>query len=632
MLISLRTKGASLIAKILFGFLIVSFAWWGVPNLFDPASQQAEVAEVDGVAITAVQLRRDADREVQQLQSVFGGQLGPEQIRQFGIVDRALDSLIERTMFARYAEKIGLRVPDDLIAKRIQAETAFQNGVGEFDPNRFAYLLNQNGITEDQYVDSLRREAVNGQLVGAMRPASGAPAALASKLYAYRLQGRVAETMLIGDAGIGEIPPPDDAALQTYYDQNPVRYQAPEYRALTIVRLDPADHADESAVTEDDVTAEFESRKPEFEQPETRELEQIVYPDEAAAKAAYDKIIQGSTPLQVAQETVKRDPIQLGNTAKAQLMSVLGEKLADAAFAAPAGKPTMPLLGPVGWHLIFVKKVTPGTTADIVKLRARLVHDIAVRNAVDGIIEMTNQLEDALGGGATLAEAAQSLNLPVETVVAVDQQGMDADGKKIASLAGDAVVLPSAFATAEGEDSNLAETANGGYLMLHVDGITPAATRPLEAVREQVAADWLVAERQRLAAEKAQDIAERIQGGATLATIARELGVTVAVSKSFTRDAGDEAVGIAPALASKLFELAVGAVATNRSARDDGEVVAVLTEVKAVDLAAAEKDVEGMRDSLSRAIATDLFEQFGVALRRDISVTRNQNAVDALYQ
>jgi dihydroneopterin aldolase len=39
-----------------------------------------------------------------------------------------------------------------------------------------------------------------------------------------------------------------------------------------------------------------------------------------------------------------------------------------------------------------------------------------------------------------------------------------------------------------------------------------------------------------------------------------------------------------------------------------------------------------MQSSLSSTIAADLFEQFSAALRREISVTKDQAAVDALYQ
>ncbi|MGH6933352.1 MAG: SurA N-terminal domain-containing protein [Dongiaceae bacterium] len=632
MLISLRTKGASLIVKLLFGLLIISFALWGVPNLYDQASQQTDAAEVGGETISLTQLRRESDRDVQQLQAAFGGKLGPEQIQQFGIVDRALDSLIERTLFAVYAEKVGMRVPDDLLARRLQSEPALQNAVGEFDPSRFAALLRQREITEDQFLDSLRRDTVNGQLVGAMQPASAAPKTLASALYAFRKETRVAETILVTDSSIVDLPAPDEAALKTYHDENSSRYEAPEYRTLTIVRFDPEDRADESSVTEEDVVAEYESRKAEFEQPETRVLEQIVYPDEAAARAAYDKIVQGSTPLQIAQETVKRDPIQLGIVTEVQLSKVLGEKLAEAAFATQEGKPAEPMFGPVGWHVVIVKKVTPGSAQVLADVHARLAHDIAVRNAVDGIIELTNKLEDALGSGMTLAEAAQSLELPVETVAAVDPRGNGPDGKAIAGMADDGVSLPTAFATAEGEDSDLAELPNGGYLMVHVDGITLAAVRPLDEVREQATADWQASERQRLAAEKAQAIAERIQGGETLAKIAEETGLVVKVTRPFTRDAGDDAADLTPALAANIFELEIGAVATNRNAKDDGEVVAVLREIKPVDVAAADKDLSEMQDSLSRAIAADLFEQFSTALRQEISVTKNQDAVDALYR
>ena len=61
MLISLRSKGASWMIKILFGFLILSFAAWGVPDLYQAIQPQAIAANVGDTEISADELRKAVD-------------------------------------------------------------------------------------------------------------------------------------------------------------------------------------------------------------------------------------------------------------------------------------------------------------------------------------------------------------------------------------------------------------------------------------------------------------------------------------------------------------------------------------------------------------------------------------------
>src|SRR5574341_421534 len=117
MLISLRSKGASWVVKILFGLLIVSFGFWGIPQTFRSFQWAPVAATVGDTDITAEELRKAVDFEVKNLQRKFGNQLQPEQLRRLGLVDRALDGLIEPALLEAYATDLDMAVPDELLEK-----------------------------------------------------------------------------------------------------------------------------------------------------------------------------------------------------------------------------------------------------------------------------------------------------------------------------------------------------------------------------------------------------------------------------------------------------------------------------------------------------------------------------------
>src|SRR3546814_6276146 len=119
-----------------------------------------------------------------------------------GLDRRVLDEMISRTLFDVYAAQIGMTVPDDLVVQRIRSDPVFRNDLGQFDRSRFSFLLQQNGLTEPDYVALLRRDIARDQLVGAVTSGVTAPTALVEVLHAYHAETRVAETLLIPASSI----------------------------------------------------------------------------------------------------------------------------------------------------------------------------------------------------------------------------------------------------------------------------------------------------------------------------------------------------------------------------------------------------------------------------------------------
>ncbi|WP_162912931.1 SurA N-terminal domain-containing protein [Rhodospirillaceae bacterium SYSU D60014] len=624
MLNTLRASVSSWVVKILFLLLVASFAVWGIGDIFRSPGQEATVAKVGDVAITGEQLSREFRREMNRLQSLFRGQLDVEQARQMGLDRRVLNDMISRTLFNVYATEIGMTVPDNLVVQQIRNDPVFRNDLGQFDRSRFNFLLQQNGLTEPEYVALLRRDIARDHLVSAVTAGVSAPPALVEALHSYRAETRVAETLLIPASSITGIPTPDDAALAAFHEGHADRYQAPEYRSVAIVELSPQELAKEIKVSDEDVRAAYEERRGGFNVPERRQIEQIVFPDEAAAKAAADMLREGLAFAEVAQRTTGGAPIDLGTVERATML----QELSDAAFTPAEGQVSAPVQSPLGWHLLHVTEVEPAHAPTFEELEEELRHDIAMNQAVDSIISIANQLEDELAGGASLKEAAEQLNLNMTQIEAVSAAGKAPNGTDTA-LVGRPALLSLAFSTPEGEDSALTETRGGGYAILRVNSVQPPALRPLEEVREQVVADWEAAQRAEAAAEKAEAAAERVRGGEALSAVASELGLTVQTSKPVRRDAGDPAANVPQELTAKLFTLEDGGVAT--AAVNEGHVVAQLTEIEPADAATDSVRVNDLRRTVTEAMTGDIITQFGDALRREVEVTTNPSAIDALF-
>jgi peptidyl-prolyl cis-trans isomerase D len=325
----------------------------------------------------------------------------------------------------------------------------------------------------------------------------------------------------------------------------------------------------------------------------------------------------------VAEEMTGEPPIDLGAMGK----DALPTELAEPAFALAEGTASAPIESVLGWHILRVVKVEPRQEPAFEEVREELATDIAMQIAIDSMVSIANQLDDELGAGASLEEAAQALALTPRRIESIDRQGRDPAGEPVTELpAGRFLAL--AFETEAGRESLLTETANGDFFILRVDSVTPAQLRPLDEVRAEVTELWRDAQRAKLAREQAEALAERIESGNEFEVVATEAGLIVARTKPVTRFETAIASTPSPTLAAKLFQLSVGQVTT--ATAPEGHLVAKLIEVVAADPYTDPDTVAAVRENLVGALQGDLLEQFLATMRGEYGVEIKQQALDEL--
>jgi peptidyl-prolyl cis-trans isomerase D len=625
MLIQMRSKAAKAVTFLLFALLILSFAIWGIGDIFRVGGQATVVAEVGAVKITQNEFSRDLSREMNTLRQRFGGQFDIVQAQALGIVDQILEQMITRALFEQKAEDLRMLVGDDEVRKHIRELPVFQDELGNFDRFRFEQILRSNSLSEAQFVATLSNDINRQQIIEAITGASAAPRVLAEALYAYQQERRVAETLSVSADDLPALGEPSAEDLEKVHEEYAGRFRAPEYRSLTLIHIVAEDLAKEVSVSDEELREEFESRRDEFGQPEKRGVAQIVLPNEAAALAAKALLDDGKGFSEVAQSILGRDPVDLGMVSHEDLDVQLPE-LAKAAFALDARAFAGPIESPFGWHILQVKAIEPGKEPDFEAAREELTRELALREAVDTMVSIANDLDEELGSGASFEEAAGLLQLELRSIPAIDAGGKDPEGKAIAGLPPLGEFSQVAFETEVGRESLLIETRDGDFFALRVDGVTPAATRPLEEVRDQVVALWKDLEQDRLTRERAEALAKRIEDGESLAAVAESEGLTVTATEPVTRQQTESAGLPSRELSAKLFEIAKGEVTT--APAGNGYVVARLTEIQPADVAAGAEAVDGLQDSLARSLQSDLLAGFIETLRERMGVSINERVVE----
>jgi peptidyl-prolyl cis-trans isomerase D len=618
----LRGVVAKILVYTLFGLLIVSFAIWGIGDIFRGGGQDTTVATVGDRQIEETEFRRVMAQEYNALQQQLGQRLDPEMARAIGLPRQVLNQLVVDNLFAYQAEDMGLVVSEDAMRQSILNDPRFRDQLGNFDRTRFQAFLRSQGLSEAGYLQRLQAQIVRDRVVQALSSGVEVPRTLAETIYRYRNQTRVADYVELRRETVGAIQDPDEEALQSFYEQKQDDYLAPEYRSATYIHLRPEALFPEMAVSDEELRTAYEERKDQLGTPERRAVSQMVFETREAADEAVARLDQGADFAELARELTGQPPIDFGTVTRAELPG----ELAQAAFEIGSGETSLPVETDFGWHLLRVGEVQPGDTPSFESVKEELREDLLMAQAVDDLVSVANQLDDELASGATLEEAAETLNLPLETLEAVSREGRTPAGEAAQGLGRNQRFLETAFATEAGESSLLLETDAGGYFVVRVDGVTPAAPEPLEEIRDRVVADWKAEERDQRLLERAGELAARLREGQTLSGVAEDEGLEVMTTQPLTRDEVDPNVTPSARLAGQLFGLEPGesTVATS----PDGQLVAVLTEIIPADPQANAEQVTQLQGQLANTLSNDLLNLYGTALQRDYGVSIDQAAVE----
>ena len=626
MLTAIRTHTKSLVVKILAGLLVVSFAVWGIEDMFTLATSSASpIFEVGSLEGDEDVIRDEVRRQIRRLRPIFGNQFTVDQAKALGIVESVVQRQIDDTALRLASQGMGIEISDDLVSKEIRNTPGFQ-AFGSFDQARFQRFLNENLMTEARYITAIRGELSNNQLLDSFTSKT-APKMLVDSVYRHRQEKRIAETIVVSDSTQQKISEPDQPTLIGYHKDKASLFTAPEFRALSVVRLDAADLAGEILVADNEVKEAYEARVDEFTTPETRNVKQMIVAEEADAKRASEALSQGRDFAAVAMEITKMDAtaIDLGRVGRADMPF---PELTDAVFALKSGESSAPQKSPLGWHVFSVNGIQLGGTKTFDGVKDRLTKDIAMEKAIDSLFELANKLEDSLGGGATLEETASQLNLKVVKFDAVDRSGKGKDSKPISNLpGGDFIGI--AFSTEEGAESPLSETGNDGYFVLRVDGITAPVLKPLDTIKAEVIQAWKDEKRAEKSKQAATAIVARVNSGTLLNAIASEMGLKIMTSPALTRQPGKNSSGLPQPLVDKVFSLSKGEAAMARSG--SGYAVGRLKEVTTAVPAADKEGLDKISGQLGLALQEDIFTQLAGGLRDRYGVTVNRQAIDGLF-
>ncbi|MEM9550255.1 MAG: peptidyl-prolyl cis-trans isomerase [Pseudomonadota bacterium] len=596
---------------ILMGLLFVGLAGFGATNL---SGTIRTVGSVGDQSISVDAYFRELQQEIRAVEAQTRQRLPMAQAQALGLDQTALARLVTRAALDQETADLGISIGDENLQAEILQIPAFQGLNGSFDRESYRFALNQAGMSESEFEDDLRRETARTLVQGAVLSGVEMPAAATDAVVDFIAARRsFTWAALTAEDLETPLPTPSSGDLRGFYEDNLADYTLPETKVITYALLSPEMIIDTVEVDADALRALYDERSAEFNQPERRLVERLVYTSEDAAAAAVALVESGETTFDALVEDrgLALADVDLGDVTRDALGAA-----ADAIFAAEINDVVGPLPSSLGPALFRINGSLAAQITSFDEAEPELRDELASDRARRVIEAQSQDVDDLLAGGATIEELTSETDMELGQIdwTEASFEGVAAyDGFRTAAI--------------EAQTDDFPEVAfleDGSIFALRVNEVLAPRAQPFEDARPRVAEDWRISAQQAELEGKANRI---------LSTLATDGDFQAAelverTEAGLTRSAFIE--GTPPTFMTEVFEMKPGDL---RVISGGGAVIIVRLDetLPPADTSDTEALRTALAQQLNQALAQDLFDAYARDAQLRARPQIDQRALNAVH-
>lgn len=416
MMDSLRTAANSLVLKIIFGIIIVSFILTGVSGYLIGGSNNY-AAKVNGQEISRGQFENAFNSERNRMQQQLGDQfseLAANEGYMKTLRQQVLNRLVDEALLDQYSRELKLSISDEQVKQAIFSTPAFQVD-GKFDNNRYNAIVNQMGMTADQYAQALRNQLTTQQLINGVAGTEFMLKGETDELAALVAQQRIVREATIDVNALAAKQSVTEQEVASHYEQNKNHFMMPEQFRVSYIKLDAA--AMQETASDADIQSYYDQHQDQFTQPQRNRYSIIQTKTEDEAKAVLDALNKGGDFAALAKEK-SADIISARNGGDMGWLeeSTTPEELKNAGLK-EKGQLSGVIKSSVGFLVARLDDVQPAQVKPLSEARDEIAAKVKQEKALDAYYALQQKVSDAASNdNESLAGAEQAAGMKaVET-------------------------------------------------------------------------------------------------------------------------------------------------------------------------------------------------------------------------
>lgn len=632
MLLSLMRKHAkSYLIKFLIGIIAVVFIFYFGYSF--RSKEGVKIALVNGETITGLEYQKTYRSMLEALQREYKSVWSDNLIKVFNVKNRALETLINQKLVNQEAKRIGLDITDKEIQDRILSYPAFQQN-GQFDESRYRALLYNNRMKPEDFESSIAQELLQRKVEQFLMSFSSVTEQDVLDHYIYANEKVKVSFVKFLPENFVESVKPDQAGMETYFDENKETYRVPEKIKITYLVIDPDKYAGEIKVSDQDVRDYYEENIASYRVKKEVRARHILFRLAESAPEEEDKKVKeraasvlkkaraGEDFAALAKEysegPTKAAGGDLGYFSEGQMV----KPFESAAFKLKKGEISDLVKTPFGYHIIKSEDVREARTKTLEEVREQIAKNLSSLAAADIAHEKALSLIDQMPYDVDLAQYGNEQKVPVKESAYFTQD------EDIPDIGGDDKLRKSLFSLQKNEVSELLEI-KGKFYIIQVSDRKPSHVPELKAVEARVKEDY----RHSLAMAEAKSAAEKysakLKQGEDWLDLAKKAGLSPETTDFFNRGQSVPKIGFVQGLHETAFALDENTRYPDKVFEsEEGAFVIRWEQYQGIDQEEYQEEKENYRRSLERARQRTFLRDWLENLRKKAEI-EIVNPVDA---
>jgi len=586
MLQNIRDNSQGTIAKIIVGFIIVTFALFGIESIVALGSSESAPATVNGTDIEEVEILRLVEMQKNRFRQQFGDNYDESLFNDGFLRQSALEQLIDQKVAVTQARELGGYVSTQSIDKAILAAPEFQQD-GKFSSERFKMVLRRSALSPLAYRAVLEEQALVAQIqLGTGLSDTALPFEI-ERQQALQNEQRSYEYVVFNTADLKKDIQLSSEDTQAYYESNKQRYMTDEQVAVDYVVLNKSDLDADIQVDDEQIDQAYEEYLSKLNESEERKASHILIEinddrnDDAASALAQQlsaKAKSGEDFADLAKQ--HSDDIGSKNVGGDLGFNTRGgfvTEFDDALFAMTEGQVSEAIKTEFGYHVIKLEGIRKAEVATKEAKEIEFVAEIKSSQLTELFAEQTEMLAAAAFENESIADLVEmsELGLKLQSTVLFSRSNG-------AGIALNAQIRNAAFeekVLADRELSDVIEISADQVVVIGLSQHVEPTVKALADVKAVIEAQLTNDKAAELAAEKAASLTSELTSGVSTVTWQKAMDATF-------DNAGD-----APAELNKaVFGLAKDAGEVTSVKTASGQAVARLISVVQIAVEAATED------------------------------------------
>ena len=333
-----------------------------------------------------------------------------------------LKSLINRALLRNQSDQLGMHVSDKVINDLLLQDPQFLDENGQFSNDRFAFALQQQGMTKDQLFNQYRQQLNLMQLYASVAQTALYPEAEINDLLALQLETRDVWVYRLPWEQYKDKVSVSNKEIEDYYNKHQNELNSVAMVDLAYIQLDPSKVAVDE-VTEEDIQAQYNAFKANYVGDYSQKVSQILVTGANAQKTIEQiesRLEKGESFAALAKE-FSEDPVSAAKggdigTFNPDVFGADGAKVAQAIEGLNKDQVSEPVKTSFGYQLFKVTEMSGEGISSLDSMREELVAQAERQKREELIADKITRINEMAIDGVGIEDIAQQEELSVQKI------------------------------------------------------------------------------------------------------------------------------------------------------------------------------------------------------------------------